>query len=168
MAGYAFRKGSCTEMIMAREPQVYAGLAALSGAVLALATDWNSQLARLASPLFASFVAHGVGTAASVALFVALPVWRKPSAPSGVRPPLWAWLGGVPGALTVAFATVTILGPLGLAGTLAAMLVGQMLFGVLTDRFGWLGLERRRLDGRTVAGLALVVFGGGLVIAGLQ
>ena len=153
---------------MTRELQVYAGLAALSGAILALATDWNSQLARHATPLFASFVAHGVGTVASVALFLALPAWRKPAARAAGRAPFWAWLGGLPGAMTVALATVTILGPLGLAGTLAAMLVGQMLFGVLTDRFGWLGLERRRLDPRTIAGLALVVVGGGLVIAGLQ
>jgi hypothetical protein len=36
-----------------------------------------------------------------------------------------------------------------MAGTLALLLLGQLLFGALCDGLGWLGLARRRPSGKT-------------------
>lgn len=141
-------------------------LALTAGVVLALMIDWNSLLARHSSPLFASWVAHGVGALASLLLVVAWrrarPVASQPDGPS-VRWPLWIYFGGVPGALTVLLAAVTVNGPLGFSGTLALMLAGQMIFGVAADQFGLLGLERRPITGRGLVALGLVL-GGGLIV----
>ncbi|MGL6324974.1 DMT family transporter, partial [Aeromonas rivipollensis] len=60
-----------------------------------------------------------------------------------------AWLGGLPGALTVVLAALCLNSPLGMAGTLALLLLGQLLFGALCDARGWFGLTRRRPRGRT-------------------
>jgi transporter family-2 protein len=145
-------------------PDVILALAA--GAVLALMIDFNSLLARHSSPLFASWTAHGIGAVAALGLVL----WRR-----GARPvatvaspkaawPRWIYLGGVPGALTVLLAAVTVNGPLGFSGTLALMLAGQMLFGVVADRFGWLGLARRTPTSGGLAGLGLVLAGSLVVI----
>ena len=62
-------------------------------------------------------------------------------------------------------AAVTVNGVLGLAGTLALSLVGQMAFGVLVDACGWFGLRRRRPSPREAAGLALALAGSLVMLA---
>jgi transporter family-2 protein len=145
-------------------------LALAAGVVLASMIAINSRLAHFSSPLFASWVAHGVGT---VAALIAVVAWRRAapaaavaaSPPGGGRWPRWIYLGGVPGALTVLLAAITVNGPLGFSGTLALMLAGQMLFGVAADRFGWLGLERRAPTAGGLLGLVLVLTGSLVIIA---
>ncbi|WP_165191779.1 DMT family transporter [Caulobacter soli] len=128
---------------------------------------FNSRLAHFSTPLFASWIAHGVG---AVVALTAVLVWARSRpvsvpAPAGGRWPRWIYLGGVPGALTVLLAAITVNGPLGFSGTLALMLAGQMLFGVAADRFGWLGLERRAPTTGGLLGLGLVLTGSLVIIA---
>ncbi|KSB91708.1 hypothetical protein AS593_06715 [Caulobacter vibrioides] len=143
-------------------------LALLAGVVLASMIALNSRLAHFSSPTFAAWAAHGIG---ALAALVAVLVWRRakiaaaPAAPNGGRWPRWIYLGGVPGALTVLLAAITVNGPLGFSGTLALMLAGQMLFGVAADRFGWLGLERRAPTAAGLLGLGLVLAGSLVIIA---
>lgn len=134
-------------------------MALTAGVVLAIMTDWNSALARHSSPLFAAWTAHGVGALASLALVALLPGGRAGKAGPGRPWPLWSYLGGIPGAFVVLLAAVTVNSPLGLAGTLAMMLIGQMGFGVLADRFGLFRLRRRQIRLRGIAGLLLVSAG---------
>ena len=65
---------------------------------------------------------------------------RRPAAAG--RLPRWAYLGGLPGALTVALAAIAVNSPLALAGTLALAIAGQLLFGLLCERFGLLATRR--------------------------
>lgn len=153
-------------MLRRAPPDVVLALAA--GAVLALMIDFNSLLARHSSPLFAAWTAHGIGAVAALGLAL----WRRrawfvaaASTSADATWPRWIYLGGVPGALTVLLAAVTVNGPLGFSGTLALMLAGQMLFGVVADRFGWLGLARRTPTAGGLAGLGLVLAGSLVVIA---
>ena len=137
-------------------------MALLAGALLAVMIDWNSQLASFSSPLFASWTAHGVGAAAS--LFCVLLAGGRTEAPSAAPPverhwPVWSYLGGIPGAFTVLLAAITVNSPLGLTGTLALVLIGQMLFGVAADHFGLFRLTRRRAGARDMGALALVLGG---------
>ncbi|MCC3768665.1 DMT family transporter [Streptomyces sp. UNOC14_S4] len=81
--------------------------------------------------------------------------------------PLWSYLGGIPGAFTVMLASIAVNSDLELSGTIALMLVGQVLFGIVSDSFGLFGTPRRRLvlaDFLVVlsvlAGSALIIFGG--------
>ncbi|WP_085044078.1 DMT family transporter [Ensifer aridi] len=141
-------------------------LALIAGVVLAVMTDWNSQLARYSSPLFASWTAHGIGAIASMALVLILSARGKTMAASvpHQRWPLWSYLGGVPGAFTVLLAAITVNSALGLAGTLALLLVGQMAFGVLADYFGLFRLQRRQPRLHETIGFALVLIGSIVVI----
>src|SRR5260370_5727300 len=115
-------------------------LALAAGMLLALMIGQNSALAKDTTPLFASWMAHGIGAIASLGLVLA-------AAPNKERrkAPAWAYLGGVPGALTVVLAAITVNSRLALSGTLALSLVGQVLWGLFLDHFGLLGVPRRRL-----------------------
>ncbi|MGW1075016.1 DMT family transporter [Streptomyces sp. NPDC002537] len=150
------------------------------GVLLALMTNYNSLLAKHTSSVFGSWVAHGVGAVAALVLVVLTtkafrPGRGKPGGEAsekgaeGKRPkaPLWFYLGGIPGAFTVMLAAIAVNSSLELSGTIALMLVGQVLFGIVSDYFGLFGTPRRRLvlaDFFVVlsvlTGSALIIFGG--------
>lgn len=137
-------------------------LALTAGALLALMISVNSGLASYNSPLFASWVAHGVGAIAAWLLLLLLRR-RTPLSPATV-PPRWAYLGGIPGALTVVVAAITVNSPLALAGSLALMLTGQVLFGMLSDSRGWFGVIQRRLRTNDIIATLLILAGCALLI----
>lgn len=143
-------------------------LAFMAGALLATMIACNSLLAKHSAPLFASWVAHGTGAAAAWLLVAA---WSRVfgRAPIEHRPekgPAWAYLGGMPGALTVILAAVTANGPLALSGTIAFMLVGQVIFGIVSDHTGLFGVAKRRLATIDALVVALVLGGSGLLAWG--
>ncbi|MQB13326.1 hypothetical protein DXT96_26175 [Agrobacterium sp. ICMP 6402] len=141
-------------------------LALVAGVLLAVMTDWNSQLARHSSPLFASWAAHGIGAVASLLLVLLLSL-KGQATTIGMphqRWPLWSYLGGIPGAFSVLLAAITVNSALGLAGTLALLLVGQMALGVCADYFGFFRLPRRQPHPRETIGFALVLVGSMVII----
>lgn len=136
----------------------------LSGGLLTLMIHFNGQLAHYGSPLFSSWTAHGTGTVAAI-LFMAV-LWRKRSTPSAPRAPapLWAYFGGLMGAVTVMLSGVTVNTALALSGTLALGLVGQVVFSLIADRWGLFGLPRKRPTLRDMAALGLILAGSFLII----
>ncbi|MBO2702496.1 DMT family transporter [Shewanella algae] len=147
-------------------------VAFVAGGLLALMIQLNSQLASAGSPLLASWIAHGTG--ALTALLLWLFMGRRKAAPSPGVPeqnkqpkctlPLWAWLGGLPGAMTVILAAICVNSPLGLGGTLALLLLGQLLFGAISDTRGWWLLPKRQLHPLEWPALLLVLAGALLLI----
>ncbi|MEU2873305.1 DMT family transporter [Streptomyces olivoreticuli] len=145
------------------------------GVLLALMTNYNSLLAKHTSSVFGSWVAHGIGAVAALLLVLvtAKAFGFGGGAGSGERKekrakaPFWVYLGGIPGAFTVMLAAIAVNSSLELSGTIALMLVGQVLFGIVSDYFGLFGTPRRRLvlaDFFVVlsvlTGSALIIFGG--------
>ncbi|AHX60265.1 MULTISPECIES: DMT family transporter [Aeromonas] len=142
--------------------QTLGALAAFAaGLLLALMIAQNGALARATDPWLGSWLAHGVGT-----LVAALLWWLSPRPPTPEAAPPWAWLGGLPGALTVVLAALCLNSSLGMAGTLALLLLGQLLFGALCDGLGWLGLARRRPSGKDALAALLVMAGALLIVLG--
>lgn len=146
-------------------------LAIVAGILLAVMIDFNSLLAKHSVPVFASWVAHGFG--ALVALVIvglgATLLRLKPQKAISPKPqsPFWSYWGGIPGTFTVILAAITVNSPLGLSGTLALMLVGQVLFGIVSDQFGWFGIPQRKIgvtDGLVIlfvlSGSGILIFGG--------
>lgn len=144
-------------------------LAVAGGILLALMINCNSLLARHTTPIFASWAAHGLGAAAAFAMVMLCSRLAGPrrgdEEPRG-KAPLWFYLGGVPGALTVALAAITVNSVLSLSGTIAIMLVGQVLFGIVLDHFGLLRTPKRRIVAADFLVALLVLTGSGLIIFG--
>jgi transporter family-2 protein len=133
--------------------------------------NYNSLLAKHTTPVFASWVAHGLGAAAALLLVVLYSRLVRPrdrqSQQQRARAPLWCYLGGVPGAFTVILAAVTVNSSLALAGTVALMLVGQVVFGIASDHWGMFCTPPRRIGGLdllvtlcVLSGSMLIIFGG--------
>ena len=138
-----------------------------AGALLAVMIACNGLLARHSAPVFASWVAHGTGAAAAMLLVAGgSRIFRHREARPQQKAPAWAYLGGVPGALTVVLAAITTNGPLALSSTIAFMLVGQVVFGMAMDYAGLFGVAKRRFAATDVAVVALVLGGSLLLVAG--
>ena len=84
----------------------------------------------------------------------------------GGTAPAWAYLGGLSGAVTVMLSSLAANTALALSGTLALGLVGQAAFGLAADRWGLLGLPRRRATPRGLLSLALILGGSAALILG--
>ncbi|MCL1125098.1 DMT family transporter [Shewanella surugensis] len=125
-------------------------LAIVAGSLLALMISINSGLAILNSPLQASWAAHGIGALVAIFLVVVYSRCFRLSQSKANRHkkdnklislPSWAYFGGIPGAFTVLLAAITVNSEIGLSGTLACALVGQIVFGMISDHFGWFESE---------------------------
>jgi len=145
--------------------KVFVALLAVTGGVLlAFMISLNSQLAEYSNPLTASWVAHGVGMATAMFLVSFLRIKNNIQTGSEEAAPKWAYLGGIPGAFVVVLSAVTVNSDLGLTGTLTLGIVGQTLFGMLCDQYGWFGLNRRQLNLNDCMTVTLVITGSFLVI----
>ncbi|OJH34908.1 DMT family transporter [Cystobacter ferrugineus] len=145
-------------------------LAIGGGALLALMINYNSLLAKHTTPMFASWVAHGLGAVAALALVVLYSrVFRSADKAGDARRekiPLWFYLGGIPGTFTVILAAVTVNSSLSLSGTIALMLLGQVLFGIVSDHFGLFRTPKRRTVPADILGALCVLTGSALIIFG--
>ena len=114
----------------------------------------------LNSAAWSGFMSYFLGIIFMVCLAAVLrdPI---PSANTIARVPLWAWGGGILGAIFVAISIVTI-PKLGGAGYIALLVTGQMIAGLALDQFGWLGIPERQVDLPRLLGVVLLI--GGVVL----
>lgn len=147
---------------MTRSSEVLLALSA--GVLLVGMISFNSQLAKVSTPLFASWVTHGVGTVVSILFLLSIARFYPipPATPKTV--PWWAYAGGLAGAMTVTVAVMAVNSPLGLAGTIALSLVGQIGFSLLADQFGWLEMPKRRLTVHDLISVVLIMTGSLFII----
>lgn len=140
-------------------------LAFVAGCVLTLMVLFNGQLAAGGTALFSSWAAHGTGTVAAV-IFLGIIMLRRGHLPraSTRRAPIWAYFGGLSGALTVVLTSTTVNSALALSGTLALGLAGQMVFGLIADHWGLFGLPKRRPGAREIAAISLITAGSLIII----
>lgn len=138
----------------------------LAGVLLSLMIYCNSIVAKGSTPLSASWFAHLVGMV--VAFFLIILFARKSNTihPENKmsRAPFGAYLGGIPGALTVVLASITVNGSLKLSSSIALMLVGQVFFGVLVDVLGWFGIFKRKLALLDYSAILLILIGSIIVV----
>jgi len=135
-----------------------------TGGLLTLMVLFNGDLAHHTTPLFSSLAAHGTGTVAALLALALLTRYRAQPRHAVPPAPLWAYAGGLSGAVTVMLTSITVNSALALSGTLALGLAGQVLFGLLADRFGLFGFARRRPTARDLGALALIVAGSVTII----
>jgi bacterial/archaeal transporter family-2 protein len=121
----------------------------------------NANLrSELNSAAWSGFMSYFLGVLCMVAL-AAVPRDPVPSAATLARVPLWAWSGGIFGAIFIGLSLVTI-PKLGGAAYIALLVTGQMIAALAVDHFGWLGVQERPIDLPRMLGVALLV--GGVVL----
>lgn len=137
-------------------------LAAAFGAgwLITLMVLFNGTLATYGSLLFSSWVPHATGTVAAL-LFLAV---LRPAKASPKRAPLWAYLGGVSGAVTVIFTSAAMNSPLALSGTIAIGLAGQVVFSLIVDLRGMFGMPKHIPSARDLVALGFILLGAFILI----
>ena len=131
-----------------------------TGGLLSLMVLFNGTLAAYGSLFFASWVPHLTGTFAAL-LFLAV---LRPKRAEVARPPLWVYLGGVSGAITVMLTSATLNSALALSGTIALGLAGQMVFSLFADMRGLFGLPQKMPTSRDYTALSLIIAGSLILI----
>lgn len=137
---------------------VWLVVALVAGVLLPLQATINARLGTgIGGPLWAAFASFFIGT---VALGLALAVRR--TAPVFGSVPLWAWCGGLCGALYVAGVTAAV--PRLGGGLLVGLVVtGQITAALAIDASGLLPVQRG-IGWQGVAG-ALLIIAGVVVVA---
>ena len=131
-----------------------------TGGLLSLMVLFNGTLAAYGSLFFASWVPHLTGTVAALIFLAVL----RPRRTAVTRPPLWVYLGGVSGAVTVMLTSATLNSALALSGTIALGLAGQMVFSLFADTRGLFGLPQRTPEPRDYISLAFIIAGSLILI----
>jgi len=138
-------------------------LGILSGAFIAIQAPINAQLARgLGLPVAAA--AFSFLSGAVVLGIVTLLVTRGQGISLDWKAPApWLFVaGGVLGASYVTISTILI-PRIGAAALMALIVAGQLLAGMLLDRFGFLGMAVREISLGRVAGALLLMAGAVLI-----
>lgn len=133
---------------------VLAGL--VCGILLTLVIFANASVARITSPISASFLTHLIGfQVAAVIMF-----WSRRTLLtnfSGV--PKWTLLGGVWGGLLVVTETITVNSGFCFAASLGLFLLGQILMSALVDQAGIFGMKKIKINRWQIFEILLVGFG---------
>jgi bacterial/archaeal transporter family-2 protein len=136
---------------------------AVVGGCIALQAPINAGLGKTTGTYPAAFISFAVGTLILGAIVV---VSGKASGVTNVTEVSWYYLlGGALGAAYV-FAALSLIGTIGAGGVAAATVTGQLTLSVVLDRIGFLGLEEVPLSPQRLLGLALLLAGTFLVVAG--
>ena len=148
---------------MATMTAFWSALGIVAGMLIALQGPINAQLARgLGMPVAAAAASFLAGTVVLVVITLVL-TQVQGSAINWHVPPLWMFVAG--GCLGAAFVTCAlVLTPkLGAAATMAFIVSGQLLAGLLLDRLGYFDLAVRELTLGRIAGACLLVVGALLI-----
>jgi len=142
----------------------YSILAIIGGCLLALMIQVNSILAANTSSLNASWFAHAIGALTAWCLILAINSKPVTLNEKKEKPPIYFYLGGIPGALTVILASIAVNSDIGLSGTLALGLIGQLLFSMVCEVFGLFRLEQKQFRVNDLLPILLISAGSLLLI----
>jgi transporter family-2 protein len=136
---------------------VLAALAGLGGAVqAAVMGELGDRVGIVPAVAFSTLVSVVIGVAA-------LLVARRSVAGIGdvLHEPAWLWIGG---ALSVFIVLAVTIGPprIGTAATIGIVVAGNLVMGVVIDRFGLFGLDRIAVTWPRALGILLLAVGAAL------
>jgi len=142
---------------------VWSLLGILSDTFIALQAPINAALARgLGQPVAAAAASFLAGSVVLVAISLALSQAQGVSLAWRVPPPWMFVAGGLLGAVYVT--SVIVLTPrLGTAATMAFIVTGQLLAGLVLDHTGAFGFLERDITPGRMAGAVLLVLGALLI-----
>ena len=141
----------------------------ICGILLAVMNNLNGVLAKYTSPLYSSWVAHGVGSITAV-LILSYLLFRKQKKENNKKQIVknkayyFYYIGGIIGACTVIFSSIAINSVIGLSGTLSLMLLGSVCFGIFSDLFGIFGTAKKKFQRNDLFIISFILLGSWLII----
>ena len=135
-------------------------VAMFGGMMLAIQTPINGSLGRRVGGIEGALVSFTVGM---LCLTIVVLIFGQGDLREVLAVPKYLLIGGALGAIGVTCSILAVQ-QIGVAGTLTAAVVGQILVGLIIDHYGLLGVARTPLDIYRVLGLLLMICGLYLVL----
>ncbi|MED3662049.1 DMT family transporter [Ureibacillus sp. FSL K6-8385] len=129
-------------------------LAAFAGAAVAVQSKVNGGLGKKVGLIEGSFISFLIGT---LVLFFLMIFFGKGNIFAMTEVPKWQLIGGILGALYV-FITIFSVNQIGVASTLMAVVLGQVLLGAVIDHFGLFGGGDYPITMKKTAAILLLIF----------
>jgi len=140
---------------------LYIGLAALSGAAMAVEGSINAALGKIVGVMESTLLVHLIGTLIVLIIMIFAGGWA--SADKLGQVPWWAYLGGVLSVLII-YALVLSMPKVGVANATTAIIVAQISMAVLIDAFGLFGIKRHSFSYYDILGIVLLVIGARILL----
>lgn len=139
-------------------------LAMLVGAVVPIQTAVNTRLRQsVGSPIGATFVSFVIAVAVASVIAFAATGQAVPDMSIPAAEPWWIWLGGFMGVLFIA-GNIVLFPQLGAVQTVILPILGQVIMGLVIDRFGLFQSPRVSVGLWRLLGAAIVVVGIAMVL----
>jgi transporter family-2 protein len=139
---------------------IFIAFAVLAGAMLPIQGVVNSQLAKsIDNVVLATLISFVVGGLTLLVLFLYRSNGSVGNSLLGLKetPPM-LFIGGLLGAIYVT-AVAALIPKVGVANTMIAVILGQVLLSLLLDHYGILGIEVREIGWPRIVGASLVLLG---------
>jgi len=136
---------------------ILGGISALStGILIGLQSLLSGRAGSLVGPINTAFWTNFLGGCLAGLLMLGIGTWRGFNSVQIMQPAFWMVLtAGALGILIVMGVSFSI-SKAGVTAGLAAVIWGQMAFGLIADTLGWGGMDPIPLDARRAAGLAIM------------
>lgn len=145
---------------------LYFLMALAGGAGLSIQAAVNSRLSVGvgSQPLVAAMISFAVGTVVLLVVAGFMANWQTVSV-NLLQQPWWAWIGGAIGAGFV-FTAVFLAPKLGVSNTMFLFILGQLVMGLLIDKYGWLRMPMHTIYWWKYVGLVVMISGVALFVFG--
>ncbi|MGB3798745.1 MAG: DMT family transporter [Lewinella sp.] len=136
-------------------------MAVVAGAMLAVQAGLNSGMGKaVGSAVYGAFISFVTGGIALLAYCLISGV-QLGNVRRAFEIPWYYWMGGVLGGFYV-FAIIVLAPRLGVAVTIGLTVAGQMIFSLIIDHYGLLGIPQNPVNWLRILGIAAVI--GGVVL----
>lgn len=141
---------------------LYLGLAALSGAAMAIEGSLNAALGKVVGVMESTLLVHLIGSVLVVIIMLIVGTGWGNLGKYG-EAPWWVYLGGVLSVLII-YALVMAIPKVGVANATTAIIVAQISVAVLVDACGLFGMKRHTFHYYDLLGIALLVVGARILL----
>ena len=139
-------------------------LAMLVGAIVPVQTAINTRLRQsVGSPIGATFVSFIIAVVVASVISWGASGALVPDLSTAASQPWWAWLGGFMGVMFIA-GNIVLFPKLGPVQTVILPILGQVVMGLLIDRFGLFQSPRVAVGALRLVGALIVVLGIAVVL----
>ena len=141
---------------------MYLGLAALSGAAMALQGTLNAALGKVVGILESTLIVHLVGTILTLIIILVLGVGFS-NLGKMAQAPWYVYMGGVLN-VAIIYALVRSIPKIGVGNATTAIIVAQVSTAILIDYLGAFGMKKYDFHYIDLLGIALLAIGARILL----
>lgn len=141
---------------------IYLGVAACSGAAMALQGTLNTALGKIAGIWESTLIVHLIGTITAFLVILVLGIGFN-NINKLSQAPWYVYLGGVLNVVII-YAVVRSIGKIGVGNATTAIIVAQIATALLIDALGAFGMKKYEFHYIDVLGIALLAIGARILL----